>query len=139
MSEETDKLVKAIRKAKRVYLVGNGGSAANAMHICNDLLSQGIKAYTIDGASLSMMANDFGWEKALAWWVSTVGEPGDLLIALSGSGQSPNILNAVVTANCVGMTVHKEYGYPQGLNMQEAEEAQIRLGHDLMRALRDGE
>lgn len=130
-------LISLVKHAKRVYVVGNGGSYANAMHIVNDLLSRGIKAYTIDGASLSMMANDFGWEKALAWWVSTVGEPGDLLIALSGSGQSPNILNAVATARCIGLQVHTEYGYPQGMNMQEAEEAQIRLGHDLYRALRD--
>jgi D-sedoheptulose 7-phosphate isomerase len=129
--------ISLVKNAKRVYVVGNGGSYANAMHIVNDLLSQGIKAYTIDGASLSMMANDFGWENALAWWVSTVGEPGDLLIALSGSGRSPNILNAAATARRVGLEVYEEFGYPKGLDMQEAEEAQVRLGHDLYRALRD--
>ena len=129
-------LADKIRAAKRVYIVGNGGSHANAMHIANDLISCGIKAHTIDPATLSMLANDKGWEAALAWWVSTVAEEGDLLIALSGSGKSPNILKAVVTARCVGATVHEEYGYPRGMTMQQAEEAQINMGHEIWRSLR---
>lgn len=128
-------LIEMVKRARRVYVVGNGGSYANASHIANDLLSRGIKAFTLDPASLTMLANDYGWEHALAWWVSTVAEDGDLLIALSGSGKSPNILNAVTTARLVGVQVHTEYGYPKGLSMQEAEEAQVRLGHDLMRGL----
>ena len=129
-------LADRVRAAKRVYLIGNGGSHANAMHIANDLLACGIKAYTLDPATLTMLANDKGWEAALAWWVSTVAEPGDLLIALSGSGRSPNILRAVETAHFVGVGVHEEYGYPRGLTMQQAEEAQIALGHELLRCLR---
>jgi len=55
-----------IRKAKRVYIIGNGGSYANAQHIANDLIGCGIKAYTLDAASLTASANDFGFENVFA-------------------------------------------------------------------------
>lgn len=127
-----------IKAAQRVYIVGNGGSYANAMHIANDLLACGIKAYTLDPATLSATANDFGYEFVFSKWLLVVAEPGDLLIALSGSGKSKNILNAVEAAKLIGMDIHAEFGAAQGLDMQAAEEAQIRLGHDLMRALKCG-
>ena len=136
MTSFISSLIEKVRRAKRVYVIGNGGSYANAQHIVNDLIKRGIKAHTIEPACLSMLANDEGWENALAWWVSTVGEQGDLLIAMSGSGKSPNILKAVTTARFVGLEVHTEYGYPKGLDMQKAEEAQIKMGHDLYRALK---
>jgi D-sedoheptulose 7-phosphate isomerase len=129
-------VLEAIKKAKRVYIVGNGGSYANAVHICNDLLLCGIKAYTLDPASLTASANDFGYETVFERWIRTVGEAGDLLIALSGSGRSPNILRAIVAAEEKGMDVWREFGYPKGLGMQEAEELQINLGHEVMKALR---
>lgn len=129
-------MIDAVKKAKRVYIVGNGGSYANAVHICNDLLICGVKAYTLDPASLTASANDFGYETVFERWIRTVGEKGDLLIALSGSGKSPNILNAIKAAEEIGMDVWKEFGYPKGLDMQAAEELQINLGHGVMKALR---
>jgi len=128
-------LTQKIKAASRVYVIGNGGSYANAAHIVNDLLAAGIRAFTIDPATLSAFANDHGWELALARWISVVGLPGNLLIALSGSGKSPNILNAVGVAKRLGMIVWEEYGAPQGLDMQEAEERQIWLGHQIARDL----
>lgn len=130
-ADTTQKLVSEIRKAKRVYVVGNGGSAANAMHIINDLLARGVKAYTLDMATLTALANDYGYETVFARWLHVVGERGDLLIALSGSGKSPNILNAVAVARHLGMSVHCIFGAERGENMQEAEEAQIKIGHEL--------
>lgn len=124
-----------ILKAGRVYLIGNGGSYANAGHICNDLLSVGVKAFTLDPATLTASANDYGYDTVFSRWIGTVGEPGDLLIALSGSGKSPNILNAVRVAEGMGMMVWKEYGLPQGLDMQSAEERQIWLGHEVWKCL----
>ena len=118
-----------IVRAKRVYLIGNGGSYANAQHVCNDLLACGIKAYTLDSATLSAFANDYGWESAFARWLNVVGEPGDLLIAFSGSGRSPNILNAIVAAEHRGMDVFKFFGNERHETMQAAEEAQVHLGH----------
>lgn len=128
-------LVALIRAAKRCYLIGNGGSHANATHICNDLVACGIRAYTLDPATLTALANDFGYESVFARWLETVGEAGDLLIALSGSGTSPNILAACATAECLGMKVWREFGAAQGMDMQAAEEAQIVLGHRLRKEL----
>ena len=113
-------------------MIGNGGSYANSCHIVNDLLSVGIKAYCMDPATLTAFANDYGYDQAFSKWLKVVAEPWDLLIALSGSGKSPNILNAIQTAEGIGMSIHKEFGAEQGLTMQEAEEKQLKLGHELM-------
>ena len=118
-----------VRSAKHVFLVGNGGSAANASHICNDLIAQGIRAYTLDIATLTAMANDYAYEDVFARWLEVVGEKGDLLIALSGSGKSPNILKACETAERIGMTVWRAFGVPSGFGMQDAEAAQLAIGH----------
>lgn len=129
-------LADRIRNAKRVYIIGNGGSYANAVHIQNDLEMVGIRAHTLNPASLTRTGNDFGYERAFSDWIALHGERGDLLIALSGSGRSPNILLACAVAEELGMDVYREFGEPRGLGMQDSEEAQVRLGHDLMRALK---
>ena len=129
-------LSERIKAARRVYIVGNGGSYANAIHLQNDLLGCGIRAYTLDPASLTRAANDHGYEHVFADWLDVVGERGDLLIALSGSGKSPNILRAIEVAERKGMDVHREFGSAQGFDMQAAEERQIWLGHELMRELK---
>jgi D-sedoheptulose 7-phosphate isomerase len=85
---------------------------------------------------LTAFANDYEYENAFARWISIVGEPEDLLIALSGSGKSMNILKAVRVAESIGMSVWKEFGSEKGLGMQEAEEQQIKLGHEVMLKLR---
>lgn len=117
----------------RVYIIGNGGSFANAAHIANDLLSVGIMAHTMDAAILTAFANDHGYENVFARWLAVVADPGDTLIALSGSGRSPNILNAIAEAERIGMTVKKVFGSELGQDMQQAEEYQLVLGHDMMR------
>ena len=122
-------LTELIAAAPRVYVIGNGGSYANASHFVTDLLAVGVRAFTLDPAALSMLANDYGWEAAFAMWLEVVAEPGDLLIALSGSGKSRNILKAVEAAEMIGMTVWKEFGADHNLDMQAAEEGQIHLGH----------
>jgi len=123
-------LAKAIKAAKRVYIVGNGGSYANAMHLCNDLLACGVKAYTLDPATLTATANDYDYDAIYSRWLEVVGEKGDLLVALSGSGKSPNILAAISMALKKGMAVEKIFGAPK-FKMQAAEEEQLRLGHQV--------
>ena len=148
------KLAKAILKAKRVYLIGNGGSAANAIHIANDLISCGIKAQAIpDIATLTAIANDFSYEEVFARAIRTLADPGDLLIALTGSGRSPNILAGIQAARERGVhtfaivgeyndecpaAVLAEQCTRWGKDMQEAEEKQLYLGHKVMRWLKDG-
>lgn len=146
------KLAEAIKKAKRVYICGNGGSAANASHIANDLLLCGIKAHALtDVATLTALGNDFGYEHVFAKQIRVYGEPGDLLICLSGSGKSQNIVNALDAAKDIGMaswTLTGAYhdGFPVkelsdhctqfGSDMQDAEQRQVYQGHVAMRAIR---
>ncbi len=129
-------LAKRIQAAKRVYIIGNGGSYANAQHIANDLLACGVRAFTFDAATYTAFANDFGFESAYKRWISVVGEKGDLLLALSGSGRSPNILLACDEGRLIGMDVYTLFGNERGQDMQAAEEHQLRIGHELMRAFR---
>ena len=129
-------LISDVKAAGKVLIIGNGGSYANAMHICNDLLACGIPAFTLDPATMAASANDFGWDTVFERWLRVVGQRGDLLIALSGSGKSPNILKAVAAARELGLTVRCIYGAESGLDMQQAEEEQIKIGHEIWRSLR---
>ena len=129
-------LISLVKASNRVFIIGNGGSYANAMHICNDLLACGVPAFTLDPATMAASANDYGWESVFSRWINVVGERGDLLIAISGSGTSRNILAAIRAADFCGMNVYRIFGNERGENMQQAEEAQIRIGHDLMRELK---
>ena len=129
-------LANRIRSAGKVLIVGNGGSYANAIHIANDIISAGYAAFVPDVASFSAAANDHGYYKSFRRWVHICGGAGDVLIALSGSGKSPNILEACEEAEKIGMYVHREFGAAQGFDMQASEERQLWLGHELMRALR---
>ena len=129
-------LAEACKKAKRTYIIGNGGSYANADHIANDLLSVGIRAYTLAPASLTAIGNDFGYENVFSRWLAVVGEEGDLLVALSGSGTSKNIVNALVEAEKIGMETMLVTDYLRTRDMQQSEEDQIAWGHEAMKCLR---
>lgn len=131
----SSELTDAIKLARRTYIIGNGGSYANAMHICNDLLSRGVRAYTLDPSTMAAFANDHGWSRVFSRWIDIVGEPGDLLIALSGSGTSPNILYAIEIAERRGMIVERVFGKERGLDMQRAEEQQLLIGHEVWKLL----
>ena len=132
----TTELLDKIKAAKRVYLIGNGGSYANAQHAANDLLSCGIPAFTLDAATLTATANDFGYEQIFERWLKVVAQKDDLLIALSGSGKSPNILAALAWADHIGMATARIFGAELGQDMQTAEQHQLIVGHELLRALR---
>jgi len=130
-------LVQRIRKAKRVYIIGNGGSYANAVHICNDLLSVGIRAFTLDPATLTATANDYSYEDVFSRWLSVVAERGDLVIGLSGSGRSPNILAALAVARKKGIDHQLITWYLRdGVDMEMSEELQLVLGHEWKRGLK---
>ena len=129
-------LADSIKVAGKVMIIGNGGSYANSQHMANDLLSCGIPAYTMDVATFSAFANDFGYYSAFAKWLGICGRKGDLLIALSGSGRSPNILMACEEAERIGMDVYRLFGSELGQDMQSAEQHQLIVVHELLRALR---
>ena len=78
-----------------VILVGNGGSAAIASHVAVDYFKAGVRAVSFnDGPMLTCMGNDFGYEQVFSKPVEFFARPGDLLVAISSSGRSLNILNA---------------------------------------------
>jgi len=88
----------------RVYLVGNGGSAGVASHAATDFFNAAkLRALTLHECSLmTCMANDFGYDNAFARMLLQMVEPGDLLVAISSSGQSMNIRNAAMQAAANG-------------------------------------
>ncbi len=83
-----------------VYVVGNGGSAGIASHFCNDLMkSRQIPSQTLyDTNLLTCLANDIGYENVFSYSLQRLLKPHDALVAISSSGKSPNILNAVYVA-----------------------------------------
>lgn len=125
-----------LRDYKTVFLIGNGGSHANADHIANDLLSCGVRAFTPSTAFLTATGNDVGYEDIFSRWLKIVGDKGDLLIALSGSGTSKNIVKALSTAKEIGMETLLVTDFLRTRDMQQSEEDQLAYGHELMRSLR---
>ena len=90
-----------------VYVIGNGGSAAVAGHLVNDLVKVGrVRAFTLhDSSLLTCLANDYGFENAYAQALAQMALPGDVLIAISSSGRSMNIRNAAAQLWGKGGTV----------------------------------
>lgn len=136
MTQPIDAIKEARKEGRRVYIIGNGGSFANAMHMANDLISCGVRAHTLDPATLTAIGNDFGYEHVFSRWLSVVAERDDILIALSGSGTSKNIVGACLRAGEIGMRYFLITDYLRTKDMQQSEEEQVRLGHDIMRELR---
>ncbi len=97
----------------KVVLIGNGGSAAVASHHAIEFLKNGgIRALALnDPAALTALSNDFGYANVFSEQLKVQGVPGDLLIAISSSGQSVNILKAVETARSLGMKVTTLSGF----------------------------
>ncbi len=95
------------RAGGRLFLIGNGGSAAIASHMAVDFTNAGgYSALCLnDGAALTCMGNDYGYEDVFARQIAAHGHEGDMLIAISSSGASKNILRAVAVAGDLGMRV----------------------------------
>lgn len=131
-------IAKAKKEGRRVYLAGNGGSAANAIHIANDLQSVGVRAHalTADIATFSRIANDVSYGAVFSHQLKVLAEPGDVLVALSGSGTSKNIVQAMDEALSIGMEAVLVTHFLKGKDMQESEEEQLTLGHEVMKCLR---
>lgn len=91
----------------RIYFIGNGGSAGVASHMAIDWMKNGGFDATAfnDGALLTCLANDLGFDQVFALPLSRNARPGDVLIAISSSGRSPNILNATRAAKDAGARV----------------------------------
>lgn len=100
-------MVDVANRKKKLIFVGNGGSAAIASHQAVDFWKNGgVKAITFNDASLlTCIGNDCGYENVFSEPVERFAEPGDVVLAISSSGRSPNILKAVTAAHSVGSRV----------------------------------
>jgi D-sedoheptulose 7-phosphate isomerase len=106
-------LTDACRQGHKVLLCGNGGSAADCQHLAAEFVSAlnharpraalGAIALTTDTSFLTASANDFGFEHVFARQVEALGRQGDVLIAISTSGNSPNVLRALEQARTLGI------------------------------------
>ena len=108
-----DLLVGTLKSGGKVLCAGNGGSAAEAMHLAEELSGRYQRnrralpglALCSDGTALTCIANDFGFDQVFARQVEAFGAPGDLLVLFSTSGNSANLLEAARAAHARGMKV----------------------------------
>lgn len=107
------KIVDALKSGGKVLLCGNGGSASQAQHISAEFVGRfkrerrglAAMALTTDTSILTAVGNDYGYEKVFSRQVESLGRSGDVLIALSTSGNSENVIKAVEVALSLGITV----------------------------------
>lgn len=161
MLRMVDVLAGAIAAGGRVFFCGNGGSAADAQHLATELLVRlrgGVErpswpalALTLDPAAMSAGGNDYGFEMIFARPLSGLGRAGDVLVAITTSGRSPNVLRALEVAGGMGIT---RLGLLGGLGMPASglcehavvvpssetarvQESHIAIGHALLELVED--
>ena len=133
--------VTAIRNGNKLMLFGNGGSAADAQHIATELTIRYIKdrapiaaiALTTDSSALTAAGNDLGFDQIFARQVAAIGKPGDVVIGITTSGTSPNVVAALKTAREMGMVTASFTGRDGGLMPTLADVALIAPGQSTRR------
>jgi D-sedoheptulose 7-phosphate isomerase len=153
-------LTKARADRKQIFLIGNGGSAATASHVANDLLKSTVApgrprmkiiALTDNIPVLLAYANDCGYETIFSEQLDALAQSGDVLIAFSGSGRSPNIIQALDLARARGLKTIGFAARDGGLMkdrcdicvvvpcqpMEQIEDVHLVLGHLIYSAIRD--
>lgn len=143
---------RAYAEDKKVYVIGNGGSAATASHIVCDLVNSArvsgkkrmrIMSLTDNIAHMTAISNDVSYEEVFKVQLENLLDPGDLVIAISASGNSENVVRAVNFANCSGASTIGLLGFDGGKlrslcsasvvmfnhNYGQVEDAHLVLGH----------
>ena len=151
-------MLRCWQEKRQVFLCGNGGSAGNAVHLANDFLygiakktGGGLKvqALSANSAVMTCLANDVGYESIFSEQLAVQAQAGDLLIALSGSGNSPNIVRVIEQAKAMDVKSYAILGFTGGKckdladmpihfpvnDMQIAEDMQLIVGHMMMQWL----
>ena len=148
----------AWQNGRQLFICGNGGSAANAVHLANDFFygvapgsQTGMRVHALPAntAITTCLGNDIGYERIFSEQLIVLANPDDVLLVLSGSGNSPNIVEALKQARQQGIRSHAILGFDGGKalgladnalhvgadDMQIAEDAQMVIGHALMQLL----
>lgn len=111
IDEAASTIIAALRAGRKILICGNGGSASDAQHFAAEIVGRFTRersawpalALTTDTSTLTAVANDYGYENIFSRQVEALGKPGDLLIGISTSGNSENIIRAVHKANTLGL------------------------------------
>jgi D-sedoheptulose 7-phosphate isomerase len=112
LSDIAGKVVESIRAGGKIMFCGNGGSAADSQHLAAELVGRqnynrapaaGL-ALTVDTSALTAIGNDYGYETVFSRQVEALGNAGDVLIGISTSGRSPNVVRAIEAAKAKGVT-----------------------------------
>lgn len=158
VAELAEELFDCWKTGRQLFLCGNGGSAGNAIHLANDFLygvskrkgsALRVTALPANSSVLTCLANDEGYEQIFSLQLAALGQPGDVLIVLSGSGNSANILRALEQARESGLKSYAILGFTGGQakqladvvlhfpidDMQIAEDLQLIVGHMVMQRL----
>ena len=151
-------MLRCWQEKRQVFFCGNGGSAGNAVHLANDFLygiakktGGGLKVHALsaNSAVMTCLANDIGYEYIFSEQLAVQAQAGDLLIALSGSGNSPNIVRVIEQAQAIDVKSYAILGFTGGKckeladvpihfpvnDMQIAEDMQLIVGHMMMQWL----
>jgi D-sedoheptulose 7-phosphate isomerase len=104
-------ILETLRAGKKLLICGNGGSAAEAQHFSTELVGRYFKnrrslpaiALNADGSLITCIGNDYGFDSAFSRQIEGLAQPGDLVIGITSSGNSANILNAFRTAEKLGL------------------------------------
>ncbi len=146
------------RDGRQVFLCGNGGSAGNAIHLANDflygiskILGSGLRvtALPANASVLTCLANDVGYDAIFSYQLAVQARKDDVLMVLSGSGNSPNIVKALEQAKVMRLKTFAILGYSGGKaktltdvpihfpvdDMQISEDMQLIVGHMVMQWL----
>lgn len=137
ISRAADLMAQALLSDGKILSCGNGGSAADAQHFSGELLGRfererpGLPAValTTDSSTITAIANDYQYEDIFAKQVRALGQPGDILLAISTSGNSQNILRAIATAHSRNLRVVALSGRDGGSIAQtlNAEDIELRV------------
>jgi len=153
-----EELLDCWKTRRQVFLCGNGGSAGNAIHLANDFLygisrqkgsALRVTALPANSSVLTCLANDEGYAQIFSLQLAVLANRGDVLIALSGSGNSPNIVKVLEQAREMGVKSYAILGYTGGKakeladvplhfpvdDMQISEDLQLIAGHMVMQWL----
>ena len=128
-------MVHSLAQGGRILACGNGGSAADAQHFASEMINRfeqerpGLAAIalTTDTSTLTSIANDYAYDQVFARQVKALGHPGDILLAISTSGNSPSVLQAVAAAHARSMHVIALTGHSGGGLAEQIQEDDVFL------------
>ena len=162
INESAAAITHCLENGGKLLLCGNGGSAANALHMANDLhygigacgsdqaiVGMRVEALPSNSGIITCLANDTGYENIYAQQLKVKADPDDIVIVLSGSGNSPNVVNALLEAKELNMMSYAIVAFDGGRckeladevihfeidDMQIAEDTQLVVGHLCMQWL----